>query len=42
MSYALACYALVVAGVLGYAARLERARRRLASALEAQEASNRG
>ncbi len=42
MSYALACYAVVVAGVLGYAARLQQARRRLSRELEAQESSNRG
>jgi hypothetical protein len=42
VSYAVATYALVVAGVLAYAARLMRARRRLAAELGARSRSNRG
>lgn len=42
MSYAVATYALVIAGVLAYAARLTRSRRRLADELETRSRSNRG
>ena len=42
MSYAVATYALVIAGVLAYAARLARSRRRLAAELDACAGSNRG
>ena len=42
MSYVIASYAVVVAGLLAYAVRLERERRRLASALGARPDSNRG
>jgi hypothetical protein len=42
VSYAIACYALVVLGVATYAAALARTRRRLAETLEAQRRPNRG
>lgn len=42
MSYALVTYAIVIAGVLGYAAGLARTRRRLAAEIRARFESNRG
>ena len=42
MSYVVATYALVIAGVLAYAARLARSRWRLAAELDARSGSNRG
>jgi hypothetical protein len=42
VSYALASYALVIAAVLAYAARLARARRQLAAEIRARREPNRG
>jgi hypothetical protein len=42
VSYAIATYALVIVGVVAYAAVLARSRRRLAEALRAGAGSNRG
>jgi hypothetical protein len=40
--FVIASYGLVIAGVLAYAARLTRARRRLAAEIGARAGSNRG
>jgi hypothetical protein len=42
VSYALACYALVIVAVLAYGARLGRARRQLAAEIRARGEPNRG
>lgn len=42
MSYALASYALIAAGVLGYALQLARTRRRLVHELRERSQPNRG